>query len=133
MRELEIMAQEARAVGVAVEFVALGFVEPEGRYIRWYALTNETVDAEFHVSGEQLTAVVADALDRGMMQWRRVLWHSHPHTPEPSAYDVAEFPSWLADEGRVYFAETDTTIVYNSGGVIHPRTGAVSPRVSQEA
>jgi proteasome lid subunit RPN8/RPN11 len=117
MRALEVRAQEARQMGQAVEFVALGFYDPASEDVVWFELPNEAVDAEFHVEGEHILEVVTAAVEEGLADRIRVLWHSHPHSAEPSAYDIEHFPAWLATVGMVYHAATDSTVLYDGSGV----------------
>lgn len=112
------------------ELVAIGFVDPlEPQDVSWYALTNEHVHpaGNFTIGVGQLSWVLADAQARGMMDWDRVLWHSHVRTVEPSSFDVETFPAWLCAVGLVYHVPSGTTTVYNQSGTINSITGNVEP------
>lgn len=117
-----------------IEHVALGFMS-EGlaqNYTVWYPLPN-TADptvaegdgrGEFLVDGEAIQRVLAVAQMEGHSALTRVLWHTHINTVEPSAEDIAEFPSWLAHVGMVYHVPSDKLTLYNESGIISPLNAA---------
>ena len=134
MKQLEDKAAEAWAtLGVnAKEFVALGFMEPETEEIIWYELPNVAGVGEFLVEGEAIHAVMLKAIGEGVSEYRRLLWHSHYNTVEPSKADVDEFPEWLVDVGVVWHVPTQTTTLYNSGGIFQVTDSSTSTLSTQE-
>jgi hypothetical protein len=73
---------------------------------------------EFFVDGEAIQRALQVAKLEGHELDARVLWHTHVATTEPSAEDIAEFPSWLAHVGMVYHVPSDTITLYNESGII---------------
>lgn len=100
------------------EVVGLGFEDPIDGTITWYTLRNSHVGpGEFTVSDADVRHVLEIAARTGYHDpaARRILWHSHTNTAEPSETDIMEFPEWV-DEARIYHAPTAGTVAYKADG-----------------
>lgn len=127
MRKLELNSMAKFAVsGVeSPEFVALGFMHPDGvsDSVMWFDLSAQNLApvGEFYVEAEAVQKVLEAANAEGLNATvcNVVLWHSHYKAVEPSAADLSNLPEWV-DLGMVFHAPSQTTTLYNKGGIIIP-------------
>ena len=121
------------------ERVALGFIIADDNVL-WYGLPNTAElnpdgRGEFFVEGDAIKRALEDAHARMVEQGvfpntvPIVLWHTHVNTVEPSAEDIAEFPTWLADIGMVFHVPTQTVTLYNVEGIL-PTEGDFQPALA---
>lgn len=146
LEQLETRAQTFRdreLVAVLFEFEAISErnrlidlkagapVTSTSNVVKVYELHNTSPDAmRFEVSGIEVQEVLMDVADliedTGWELSRKVLWHSHNHSEEPSARDIAYFPKYLFDEGIVYHTPTMASSRYNGTGVLSASSASVS-------
>lgn len=124
VRKLELNSMARFAVDglSAPEYVALGFMHPDGvsDSVMWFPLPNIAPTGEFYVEAEEVAKVLSAAAEQGLDASRCgvVLWHSHYIAVEPSEADLSNLPEWV-DVGIVFHAPTETSTLYNKGGVIN--------------